>query len=162
MTPCSLLFHVLSHPYIPLHLEEMIFPLVYNRAIFVLTALTTRHLLVVTLWCAWGWQWTYSATCFPAVQNSLPFNFNKGASNHEILIWKLRKIILWCLYISPHRSVGATVVEMLTGKRPFAEHTEKMAVIFGLGQKSLSLEKLIHGPGFSDEVQMFLKLCINW
>ena len=31
---------------------------------------------MVTLWCAWGWQWTDSATCFPAVQNSLPFNFN--------------------------------------------------------------------------------------
>ena len=28
MTPCFLLFHVLSHPYIPLHFEEMIFPLV--------------------------------------------------------------------------------------------------------------------------------------
>ena len=28
MTPCSLLFHVLSHPYILLHFEEMIFPLV--------------------------------------------------------------------------------------------------------------------------------------
>jgi hypothetical protein len=59
-------------------------------------------------------------------------------------------------------SVGATVVEMLTGKRPFAEYAEKMAVIFGLGYQSLSLEKLIHGPGFSDEVLMFLKLCINW
>jgi hypothetical protein len=54
------------------------------------------------------------------------------------------------------------VVEMLTGKRPFAEYAEKMAVVFGLGKQSLSLEKLIHGPGFSDEVQMFLKLCINW
>ena len=60
------------------------------------------------------------------------------------------------------RSVGATVVEMLTGRRPFAEYNEKMAVIFGLGQKSLSLDNLIQGPGFSDEVQVFLKLCINW
>ena len=66
------------------------------------------------------------------------------------------------VYISLDRSVGATLVEMLTGKRPFAEHTEKMAVVFGLGQQSLSLDKLIQGPGFSDEVQMFLKLCINW
>ena len=60
------------------------------------------------------------------------------------------------------RSVGATVVEMLTGKRPFAEHNEKMAVIFGLGNQSLSLDNLIHGPGFSDEAQLFLQLCINW
>lgn len=60
------------------------------------------------------------------------------------------------------RSVGATVVEMLTGKRPFSEYTEKMSIIFGLGQKSLSLDKLITGPGFSDEVQEFLRLCINW
>ena len=54
------------------------------------------------------------------------------------------------------------MVEMLTGKRPFAEYAEKMAVVFGLGHQSLSLENLIHGPGFSDEVLMFLKLCINW
>ena len=54
------------------------------------------------------------------------------------------------------------MVEMLTGKRPFAEHNEKMAVIFGLGNQSLSLDNLIHGPGFSDEAQLFLQLCINW
>ena len=28
MTPCLFLFGALSHPYIPLHFEEMIFPLV--------------------------------------------------------------------------------------------------------------------------------------
>ena len=61
-----------------------------------------------------------------------------------------------------YRSVGATVVEMLTGKRPFYEYKEKMAVIFALGKRSLSLEELICGPGFSDEVQEFLRLCINW
>ena len=60
------------------------------------------------------------------------------------------------------RSVGATVVEMLTGKRPFYEYKEKMAVIFALGKRTLSLEELICGPGFSDEVQEFLRLCINW
>lgn len=54
------------------------------------------------------------------------------------------------------------MVEMLTGKRPFYEYAEKMAVIFGLGDGKLSLEKLICGPGFSDEVQEFLSLCINW
>jgi serine/threonine protein kinase len=59
-------------------------------------------------------------------------------------------------------SVGATVVEMLTGKRPFYEYKEKMAVIFALGKRTLSLEELICGPGFSDEVQEFLRLCINW
>ena len=51
---------------------------------------------------------------------------------------------------------------MLTGNRPFSEYTEKMAVIFGLGMGKLSLDKLISGPGFSEEVQEFLKLCINW
>ena len=51
---------------------------------------------------------------------------------------------------------------MLTGKRPFHEYKEKMAVIFGLGEQKLSLEKLICGPGFSEEVQEFLRLCINW
>ena len=60
------------------------------------------------------------------------------------------------------RSVGATVVEMLTGKRPFHEYKEKMAIIFALGLRKLSLERLICGPGFSDEVQEFLRLCINW
>ena len=54
------------------------------------------------------------------------------------------------------------MVEMLTGKRPFSEYTEKMAVIFGLGQESLSLDRLISGPGFSDEAQEFLRLCIKW
>ena len=63
---------------------------------------------------------------------------------------------------STHRSVGATVVEMLTGMRPFAEYAEKMAVVFGLGRQSFNLGNLIRGPGFSDEVQMFLQLCINW
>ena len=60
------------------------------------------------------------------------------------------------------RSVGATVVEMLTGKRPFYEYKEKMAVIFALGSMTLSLDELICGPDFSDEVQEFLRLCINW
>ena len=54
------------------------------------------------------------------------------------------------------------MVEMLTGKRPFAEYPEKMAVVFGLGMEKLSLDKLIRGPGFSDEVQEFLRLCIKW
>ena len=54
------------------------------------------------------------------------------------------------------------MVEMLTGERPFSEYEEKLSVIFGLGGNTIALDKLICGPGFSDEVQEFLRLCINW
>ena len=60
------------------------------------------------------------------------------------------------------RSVGVTVVEMLTGKRPFYEYQEKMSVIFGLGMNRLDLEKLICAPGISDVTQDFLRMCIIW
>jgi hypothetical protein len=41
MTHCFFLFHVSSHPYIPLHFGEMIFHLF--PLIFIRTTLTTRH-----------------------------------------------------------------------------------------------------------------------
>ena len=54
------------------------------------------------------------------------------------------------------------MVEMLTGKRPFHMYKEKQTVIFGLGCKTLRLEKLISGNGFSHEVEKFLRMCIVW
>ena len=71
-------------------------------------------------------------------------------------------LILTPISLSLCRSVGATVVEMLTGQRPFHMYKEKMSVIFGLGSKTLPLEKLISGNEFSRQVQNFLQKCIVW
>lgn len=59
------------------------------------------------------------------------------------------------------RSVGATVMQMATGKRPFHEYSRE-DIKYSLGKRALPLEKLISAPEYSDEVKKFLHMCIVW
>jgi hypothetical protein len=59
-------------------------------------------------------------------------------------------------------SAGTSMHEMLTGERPFSEREQDMAVVYGAGQRSKSMNTLICGQGFSRGTQEFLKLCISW
>ena len=66
-----------------------------------------------------------------------------------------------------YRSLGATIVEMLTGEKPFYSQCpfKKWEPIFlKLGNKDLDLEAFVFGPspGYSKEVQEFLQHCIKW
>ena len=68
MTPCFFLFHVLSHPYIRLHFEEMIFPLV----------LSTTVLSDIKEKWEWLWDWGidfYPLYYFPVLFFLLNFSF---------------------------------------------------------------------------------------
>ena len=62
-----------------------------------------------------------------------------------------------------HRSVGATVIEMLTGKIPFySDYDHPHTLIYVLGQMVIPLDKFIRGEGFSIETQEFLGYCLKW
>ena len=50
MTPCSFLFGAFSHPYIPLHIEEMVFPLVWLSFTSVIHASSTHVVQCLPRW----------------------------------------------------------------------------------------------------------------
>ena len=119
----------------------------------------------------WYSSWILQFTLFPGYPGLLQFKCAHvspcGTFVHLPTVHVFAMCTCTCTMSIPwitfgSRSVGATVVEMLTGQRPFHQYEEKMSVIFGLGMKTLSLEKLISAPGYSDELQEFLRMCIAW